>query len=254
MNTNLFKTAAKKFVGLITAAVVLSVQVQSAYAFVVFDPSNWAQNYVSAIQSVKNELNTYNQYINGLMQIKHELQNLKEMGAVNAAARLAGVENELRSIRDLQAASQNLYRNLNSGQDYVTGIQKMINVSQLTAQQWAQREQKLYEQKNANATYLMKTGESIGKTIEAAQKQRDQILSDNPYDEGIRATAQKTNVMIGNLAQIQQEQLHAMKAQIEVQASNQAMEQNEKTVKERETKEEIARRIRDQDQKTTFKW
>lgn len=228
---------------IVLSCTLLMMQIEVAHAFVVFDPSNWAQNYVTAIQSVKNEINTYNQYINQLMQLKHEIQNLKEMGAVNAVARLAGVDDELRSIRELQSASQNLYKSLSTGQDYVGGIQKMINVSQLTAEQWAKREQKLYEQKNANAMYLMQSGESINKSIEASQKVRDQILSDNPYDEGIRAVAQKTNLMLGNLAHLSQAQLSAMKAQMDVQASNQAIEQNEKAAKERETKEEIARRI-----------
>ena len=234
----------KKFLStIVLSCTLLMMQIEVAHAFVVFDPSNWAQNYVTAIQSVKNEINTYNQYINQLMQLKHEIQNLKEMGPVNAAARLAGVDDELRSLRELQNASKNLYKSLSTGQDYVGGIQRMINVSQLTAEQWVQREQKLYEQKNANAMYLMQSGESINKSIEASQKVRDQLLSDNPYDEGIRAVAQKTNLMLGNLAHLSQAQLSAMKAQMDVQASNQAIEQNEKAAKERETKEEIARRI-----------
>lgn len=231
----------------IVVGISLFAFVQSSFSMIVFDPTNWVQNNASAIAAVKNEINTYRSYLGQLLQIQHEIQNLRQMGVAGVAARALGVENEIRSLKQLRDASQNLYKTLQSGGNYVDGIQRLINVSDMTADQWLSREKKLVQQKNADATYLMKTGEDISRAVEEAQKQREQVLSDYNFNDGIVAIAQKTNVLVGNLATLQQEQLLAMKSDMEVRALEEAQDVSIKNAKEVEARMFIINRIKAQE-------
>lgn len=240
------------FVGISLFAVCHSSFAIFGIGDIVFDPTNWLQTNATAIAAVKSEINTYRSYLGQLIQIKNEIRNLKEMGVAGVAARALDVEDEIRSIKALRDASQNLYSSLQGSGDYVQGIQRMINVSALTADQWLDREKKLVKKKDANATYLMKTGESIITTVENAQKQRDKVLSDNDFNGGIRETAQKTNVMLGNLSALQSQQLMAMKADMEVRSQAIALDANEKAAKEGEDRKFINDRIKAQERAASF--
>ncbi|MBC3871412.1 hypothetical protein [Undibacterium oligocarboniphilum] len=234
--------------GIKTLVLMLSLSAYSnAFALVVWDPSNWVQNNISAMTAVKNELNTYRSYINQLVQLKHSIQNIREMGPEGIAARALGVENELRAMRELKSASQQLYATLQSNGDYVTGIQRMVNVSAMTSEAWLAREQKLIRQRDANATYLMKQGESLTKTIEQAQKNRDKVLSDNAIEGGMLETAQKTNVLLGDLGAMQGAMLMTMKANTEVTSANQVLKNNEDASKSDEAKKWVQERVKAQD-------
>lgn len=234
----------------IFVATSLLMMMQSSHALVVFDPSNWAQNNASAIAAVKNELNTYKQYIGQLVQIKNEIQNLRQMGVAGFAARALGVESEVKSIMQLRDASKNLYKTLQTNGDYVEGIQKLINVSGLTADEWLKREKLLVKQNNANATYLMKTGEDINRAVEEAQAQRDKVLSDNNLDDGIVAVASKTNVLLGSLGTLMSEQLMVMKSDIDVKAADKSAS-TLKQAKESEARRFVNERIKIQEQQNS---
>lgn len=217
---------------------------QSSFAVIVFDPTNWIQNTSTAIATVKTEITQATSLINQYQQLRNELRNLKEMGVVGVAARALDLENELRAVQELKSASQNLYSALQTNGDYVGGIQKLINVSALTPETWLKREASMVQQKNANATYLMETGKASLKAIESAQKQRDKVLSENDFTEGIRGTAMKTNVLIGNMISVQSQMVQQLIASSDVTASQQALETNEKRAKELEARKAISERIK----------
>ena len=221
---------------------------QSSFAFIVFDPTNWVQNYASAIAAVKNEINTDMQYITQLQQLRTQLQNLNSMSAVGSAARLAGVQSELNTIMQVKNATQNLYTSLQNGSNYVQGIQKMINVSGTTPQAWLAREQNLVSQKDGNATNLMLTGQAVINAVTQAQQQRDQILSDNDINEGIRGTAMKTNALLGNLASVNSATLMMMKAQSDAHAQEITIQNHEAEQKSNDAANWINNRIRIQEQ------
>lgn len=234
-----FNIIIKRFI----ASLGLMVASQSSFAIIVFDPTNWVQTNATAIATIKTEITQAQALINQFVQLKNEFRNLKEMGVVGIAARALDVENELRAMTELRDAGKNLFSSLQQNDDYVGGIQKMINVSALTADKWLEREQFLIKQKNASATYMMKTGEANMKAIEEAQKQRDKVLSDNDFSEGIRGTAMKTNVLIGNLISVQSAIAAQLKGDSDFKAVNATVEANEKAMKQNEGRKFIQDRI-----------
>lgn len=233
-------------------ALVLALSSQASFAAIVFDPTNWAQNTVTAFNSVKTELNTANMLIGQYKQALREIQNLRNMGAVGIAARALDLENELKTMTAFRDSAKNLYANLQDQKDYVAGIQKMVNVSGLTPERWIEREKTLVKQKESNATNLMKAGEATMTAVEESQKARDKILADNDVDEGIRATAMKTNVLLGNVGDQMGTMLMLMKADVDVKASNQVMD-SAKAKKESEGREFINGRIKLQESTRLFK-
>lgn len=216
----------RQYKKMIVAICLAAISNFSFAQWITFDPTNWASNYTTAIASVKAELTQAQSYITQLRQVQNEIRNLKEMGATGFAARALNVESELRAMNELHSASSNLYKSLQGGGDYVQGIQRMINVSNLTADTWLAREKKLFEQKDANATYMMQAGDQAMKTVQSAQQQREKVLSEHDYDEGIRGVAMKTNVLLGNLSTLQSQQIMLMKADVEAKSNNAAIENN----------------------------
>ena len=229
-------------------AAVLLLASQTSNAFIVFDPTNWAANYASSIAAIKNEITTDSQYITQLQQYIVQLQNVRQMGGVGDAVRLAGFQSELSTMQQLASANQNLYASLQNGSNYVQGISKMINVSGTTPEAWLAREKSLVAQNDGIATNLMQVGQASVDSVSQAQQQRAQILSDNDINEGIRGTAMKTNVMLGNLASLNSTQIALMKANNDAVAQKMKIQDDLNQRNDSEAKSWINNRIRIQEQ------
>lgn len=229
-------------------AIALILVLETAHAqWSVFDPINWISNYSSAASALLNEANTMQMRTNQLQQLLNEARQLKQMGAAGFAARELDIQNELLALKKLKDTSVWLSKSIDKNTDFVTGLQKMIYASNMTADVWLQRERKLVGQKNANAVYLMKQAQSNVEVIEAAQRQREKVLAENNYDEGIRAVTMKTNVLLGNMATVQSQMLAQMTADSNVKASQIAID-TAKEQKEKEDREFVKKRIKVQEQ------
>lgn len=236
----------------VALALVLAVSSQASSAAIVFDPTNFVENLVTAIAAVKDEFNSAALLVNQVKQGIREVQNLRNMGAVGIAARVLDLEKELKAANAFKDAAKNLYSNLSDQKDYVVGVQKMVNVSGLSPAKWIEREKTLIKQRDSNATNLMKAGEAAKEAVEESQKARAQILADNDVDEGLRASVMKTNVLLGNVGGQMDTMLMLMKADIDVKASNQVMD-SAKAKKESEGREFINNRIKAQEAVPLFK-
>lgn len=201
----------------------------------VFDGANFSQNLKSTISTITTEITQTKALINQYTQIQREIQNLRSIGVVGVNARALDVQNELASLQRMRDAGINLQNNLKSSSNYVDGMNKLINASGLSAEEWLARERNLALQGNNNSVHLLKTGESTMLALEEAQKQREKVLSEVDPGEGMRGTIQKTNVLLGNLGVLQQQMLIHMKAQTDVAAEKGIREAYEPRLKEEGT-------------------
>lgn len=227
--------------------VLLSLAPPSYSQWAVLDLSNLIQNLYQVAHEAQVEINTYTVRMNQLIQLKNEAQNLKQMGAIGAAARLGDLQNEYRALEELRVSSKNLRSAINGEKDLVLGINRMINISGLTPQKWVDREKQLAKQEDANAKYLIKASEDSVRAVEEAQKQREKVLSENNYDEGIRAVAMKTNVLLGNLGSVQSQTLLQLTTDSQSRAADMKAKDAELRAKQREAREFANERIRKQE-------
>lgn len=225
----------------------VSIQIVFASGMPVIDFSNLIQNLYQVAHSSAVEINTYTMRMNQLIQLKNEAQNLVQMGAVGASARLMDLENEYRAMQELRISAANLRSAINGEKDLVTGINRMIYVSKLTPQKWVERERQLAKQEDANAKFLIKASEDSIRAVEVAQEQRNKVLSENRYDEGIRAVAMKTNVLLGNLGTVQSQTLLQLTTDSQSRAAEMKAKDAEARSKQREAREFANERIRKQE-------
>lgn len=240
------KSISKRILASIVVA-LLTFAPPSYSQWAVLDFANLIQSLYTVAHEAQVEINTYTVRMNQLIQLKNEAQNLKQMGAVGAAARLGDLQNEYRALEELRVSSKNLRSAINGEKDLVTGINRMINISGLTPQKWVDREKQLAKQEDANAKYLIKASEDSVRAVEEAQKQREKVLSENNYDEGIRAVAMKTNVLLGNLGSVQSQTLLQLTTDSQSRAADMKAKDAELRAKQREAREFANERIRKQE-------
>lgn len=110
----------------------------STYAITVFDPANYSQNIVTALQSVKSTAQQVTSYSTQLQQYRAQLQNLIPIDAAKAQMLLA--DNALK-MRDATAASQSLQQLYGSVANLQGTFQQRLDMASALKMTWSQYQQ-----------------------------------------------------------------------------------------------------------------
>ena len=244
-------------IAVLTFTMLTAPRVYAAGAMgVVFDPTNYVQNTVSAVQSVMMELQMVEDYMLQVQKYKAMVQNMKNLpdDTMNQMAAI---------VNDDQMAYQN-YRNvLKDMQGDLSDMRKFMDdvfarraASNLTWDQWMEREQNLARlgHKQSRATFT--TADKLVKKIDDDMRKRATLQNRIQMSEGVQQSAQITNqyldMIAGQNAQLQQlaaldVSAQARKNEDEAAQRKSSAEAQDRYRKEVEQKErEFAERVKQQ--------
>jgi len=188
----------KKTVGRIAALCVMTLlPLSAAHAWdVVFDPTNFAKNTVTAAEAVKSEVY---QNTNLIYQYQMMLNQLKQATNLNPAAMLSQaqtISNDISSLTKYTNGLTSLYGGLQSNAQYLTKVQSLVTQSGKTPQQWLTDQNTLLQNNNTTAQQLFQQGNDVVSHVSTLAQRRQEIqnqLSMSPTQE---ATAQLTTHML----------------------------------------------------------
>ncbi|HDR8941804.1 DUF4141 domain-containing protein [Burkholderia vietnamiensis] len=211
------------------AAVVAASMFMTQHAFaqlVVFDPTNFAQNVITAAKAVKGEIY---QNTNILYQYQMMMNDLLQAQNLNPAAWKAAydqITGDIKKVNGLVGTLQGLYGDLNKGGEWVTQVQGLISRSGKSNAQWFSDMNTLFQQNDKVARNLFQMGSNIMQHTSDLAVRRQQLQSQLSMSPTQQATAEITthylDIVTSQNADILQ--LSAAKAQKDAQKDAQQAE------------------------------
>ncbi|MBR8278359.1 DUF4141 domain-containing protein [Burkholderia cenocepacia] len=207
------------------AASMLVTQHASAQ-LTVFDPTNFAQNVITAAKAVKGEIyqNTnilyqYQMMVNDLLQA----QNLNPAAWKAAYDQIAG---DINKVKGLVGTLQGLYGDLQKGGEWVTQVQGLISRSGKSNAQWFSDMNTLFQQNDKVARNLFQMGSNIMQHTSEMAQRRQELQSQLSMSPTQQATAEITTHYLDIVTSQNSDilQLNAAKAQKDAQKDAQQAE------------------------------
>ena len=194
----------------IFGAVLLMFASTSSFAqYIVFDPSNYAQNLITAAQTVQSVLKTAQQYSTQILQYENEVKQLASIGPEAL--------NTLKSVGNLNLTNINGYINsLNSLYGNLSGMSNQIatqfSAAQLSNMTWDQfmAKQKQDIQNGIGAAQIRAQNEvntlnAIQQDYAMAQQWQSQIPTTSGIHESMQLMNQQMNRVVMQNAQLMQQ-------------------------------------------------
>ena len=176
-----------------TLVALVALTTQSTYAWdVVFDPSNYAQNVVTAAKAVKGEIY---QDTNLVYQYQMEENQLLQSTGLNPAAmkaQLSAISGDISQLNQYKDTLTQLYGSLQQGSTWLSQAQTLISSSGKSPTQWYSDMNALYNQGNSVATNLFQTGNNVFSHSQQLAQRRAELQAQLALTPTAQATATLT--------------------------------------------------------------
>jgi conjugal transfer/entry exclusion protein len=176
-----------------TLVAMATLATQSTYAWdVVFDPSNYAQNVVTAAKAVKGEIY---QDTNIIYQYQMEANQLLQSTGLDPTAMKAQyteITGDISQLNQYRDTLTQLYGSLQQGSTWLGQAQTLISSSGKSPTQWYSDMNALYQQGNSVATNLFQTGNNVFSHSQQLAQRRADLQSQLALTPTAQATATLT--------------------------------------------------------------
>ncbi|CAE6963070.1 DUF4141 domain-containing protein [Paraburkholderia domus] len=174
-------------------ALILSFAAQSTYAqWIVFDPTNFAQNVITAAKAVQGEIY---QDTNIVYQYQMEANQLKQATGIDPSALLQqynSITSDITSMQSYVTNLQSLYGQLQSGQGWINKVQGLVASQGKTPQQFITDQATLASQGNQQAINLFQSGNNIAQHQQLLMQRRQQLQDSIAMNPTQQSTAEAT--------------------------------------------------------------
>lgn len=196
----------KKIIG----AVLLMLASQASFAqYIVFDPTNYAQNLTTAAQAVQSVLKEAQQYSTQLLQYENEAKQLASIGpeALNTLKNVSNVN--LNNVNGYIYSLNSLYGNLSGMSNQISTQFSAAQLSNMTWDQYMSK-QKQDIQNGIGAAQIRAQNEantlnSIQQDYAMAQQWQSQIPTTSGIHESMQLMNQQMNRVVMQNAQLMQQ-------------------------------------------------
>jgi hypothetical protein len=176
-----------------TLIAMVGLTTQSTYAWdVVFDPSNFSENVITAAKAVKTEIY---EDTNIVYQYQMEANQLLQSTGLNPAAmkaQLSEISGDIAQINQYRDTLTQLYGSLQQGSAWLGQAQTLISSSGKSPTQWYSDMNVLYNQGNSVATNLFQTGNNVFNHSQQLAQRRAELQAQLALTPTAQATATLT--------------------------------------------------------------
>lgn len=187
----------KKTIGRLAAICVMTLlPLSAAHALIVFDPTNFAKNTVTAAEAVKSEIY---QNTNLIYQYQMMLNQLKQATNLNPAAMLSQaqtISSDISGLSKYTDGLKSLYGGLQSNAQYLTKVVSLVTQSGKTPQQWLNDQSTLLQNNDTTAKQLFQQGNDVISHVGVLAKRRQEIQDQLNLSPTQQATAELTTHML----------------------------------------------------------
>ncbi len=207
----------RRFLFSIASAAVLSLP-PSASGMVVFDPSNFTQNTISATQAVLAELQRAQQFLMQTQQYVTQLRNLAKMADPGAIIR--DYAPEVDAAMKYVATLRTLYGDLNTLRDTVDRQFKEQAMSGLSWDKYVEREIVLAQRKVRSAQAAFGAIRGAVERIDSDYRQMREAQARIHTTDGAQGQMELTNQQLNQLVAINREMLTSISALVQAAAES----------------------------------
>jgi type IV secretion system protein TrbJ len=166
---------------------------QSALAqLTVFDPSNFAENIITAMKSVKGEIYQDTNIAYQYQMMQNQLLQATNLNPTAMKAQFDEISSDVSQVKQLTSTLTQLYGSLQQGSAWLGHVQTLISTSGKSPTQWFQDMSTLYNQSNSEATALFQMGNNVMNHTQQLAQRRQQLQSQLSLTPTAQATAQLT--------------------------------------------------------------
>ncbi|WP_321817887.1 DUF4141 domain-containing protein [Paraburkholderia sp. J69-2] len=176
----------------VTAAMLLCVSTAARAQWVVFDPTNFAQNVITAAKAVKGEIYQDTNIIYQYQMMANQLLQAVNLNPTAMKAQYDQITGDISKMTSYVSTMQDLYGNLQQGSQYIGHVQNLISTSGKSPTQWLSDMNSLYKQGDATATKLFQLGNDVSSHVQTVAQRRADLQSQLSLSPTQEATAQLT--------------------------------------------------------------
>lgn len=211
---------------LLQAAVVASLAIgacQSTFAtMIVFDPTNFAKNAMTAAEAVKGEIYQNTNIVYQYQMMANQLLQATNLNPVAMKAQFDQITGDISKVNQYVSNLQSLYGTLQQGGAYITHVQNLISTSGKSPTQWLSDMNALYKQGSASATSLFQMGNDVNQHIQTLAQRRSALQSQLSLTPTQQATAELTTHYLDIVTSQNSDLLQMMAAKTQNDAQQQA--------------------------------
>ena len=215
MNTTVFRA-------LVAAATLLCVSSAAQAQWIVFDPTNFGQNVITAAKAVKGEIYQDTNIAYQYQMMANQILQATNLNPVAMKAQFDQITGDISKVNQYVSNLQNMYGTLQQGGAYITHVQNLISTSGKSPTQWLSDMNELYKQGSASATSLFQMGNDINQHIQTLAQRRSALQSQLSLTPTQQATAELTTHYLDIVTSQNSDLLQMMAAKTQNDAQQQA--------------------------------
>jgi hypothetical protein len=228
----------KRMLSAVIAAVLLTAGLAARAQEVVFDPTNFAQNLITAAKAVAGEVYQDTNIVYQYKMMANQLLQATNLNPGAMSAQMNLINGDISATNAYVNNSQALYGNLNNASAWIGQVQSMASASGKTPQQWLNDENTLAQNGNTAALNLFQQGSSIAQQTQTLASRRQQLQQQLNASQTQQQTASLTTHYLDILASQNSSlmSLAAQQAQINAQKQSTESSQQQSNIQAQQTR------------------
>ncbi|MCP3712467.1 DUF4141 domain-containing protein [Paraburkholderia sp. CNPSo 3274] len=210
------------FRAVVATATLLCVSSAARAQLVVFDPTNFAQNFITAAKAVKGEIYQDTNIAYQYQMMANQLLQATNLNPTAMKAQYDQITGDISKVSSLTSTLTQLYGSLQQGSSYVTHVQNLISTSGKSPTQWLSDMSELYKQGDATATNLFQMGNDVMQHTQTLAQRRSDLQSQLSLTPTQQATAEITTHYLDIVSSQNSDMLQMMAAKTQNDAQQQA--------------------------------
>lgn len=179
---------------ILAAAVLLIFAAPTFASGIVFDPTNFVKNTVTAAEQIKATAQRTTAYATQLEQMKIQLLQAKSLAQGAVAAQMSDAIEQARAANDLRKSLENLYGSVTTVKSQFDGRVLDMAMSGLDWQSWFEREKKINARKIAQGGQLLERELAALDRVEADYRSAREASAKIPESAGVHESMQQLNM------------------------------------------------------------
>jgi P-type conjugative transfer protein TrbJ len=170
---------------------------RQAEAITVYDPSNHAQNILTALRAMKSNLNEARQIENQVKSLANEMENLKKLDF----SVIDEFSNQMNDLFEVTGEINGLMADFNSLQEEFERLYPdFAEMENFDAEELAQKAKEWLEMSRETVLGASKTGAKVLENLPKSQEQLEELVGQSQGAAGILQAAQAGNQIAANVA------------------------------------------------------
>jgi P-type conjugative transfer protein TrbJ len=224
----------KKFLARLALAAGMTLELsRAAFAqWVVIDPSNLAQNIITAAKAVKTEIYQDSNIVYQYQMMANQLLQAANLDPTAMKSQYDQITGDIDKYKQLAGTLSDIYGDLQNGSEWITHVQTLISRSGKSNAQWFADMGTLYNQRDKQATALFQMGNNVMQHAQDLGKRRADLQSQLSLTPTAQATAELTTHYLDMVSSQMNDllQMTAGKQQRDAQQQSVANQQDEAKV------------------------